>query len=226
MPFRRPRTLGNRLRRFATGLGGSPARRYLAWVDIFPPAQLAAGYRPEFRARVHLDGPAQWFAELYDSADGPAAERAIRTDFVTYLPYDLLTKVDIASMACSLECRAPMLDHELVAFARSLPLAWRLGPLGGKRILKDWARDRLPPEVLRRSKMGFGVPVGEWFRNELQDLVRERLLASGSFCLQIFQPAWLQRLVESHLSGRGNHEHQLWALLMLELWHARWAPSL
>jgi len=225
-PARRPRTLGNRLYRFLVALAESPALCYLSWVTVFPPAALAAGYRREFSASLQLDGPAQWFAQIYDSINGPAAEHAIHVDFASYLPYDLLTKVDIASMACSLECRAPLLDHELVAFARSLPLRWRLGIGGGKRILKDWARRRLPPEILRRPKMGFGVPVGEWFRNELQDVVRARLLSDRSFCRRIFRPEWLQALVESHLSGRANQEHQLWALLMLELWHARWAPTL
>jgi asparagine synthase (glutamine-hydrolysing) len=127
-------------------------------------------------------------------------------------------------MACSLECRAPFLDHELVAFARSLPLRWRLGAAGGKRILKDWARDLLPAELLNRPKMGFGVPVGAWFRTELQDLVRERLLATDSLLARVFRPPWLAELVNAHISGRANHEHRLWALLMLELWHQRWNP--
>ncbi len=226
LPANRPKTLANRLRRFIAALGDSPALRYLAWVNIFPPPLLASGYRPEFRAAVHFDEPLLWFAHLYDSIDGAAAERAMHADLASYLPYDLLTKVDIASMACSLECRAPMLDHELVAFARSLPLAWRLGLRGGKRILKDWARTRLPAEVLRRPKMGFGVPVGEWFRSELRDLVRDRLLAADRFCCHIFRPEWLRALVDRHLSGRANFEHQLWALLMLQLWHDRWHPTL
>ena len=74
--------------------------------------------------------------------------------------------------------------------------------------------------------MGFGVPVGAWFRAELRDLVRGRLLAADSLCRHIFRPDWLQDLVAAHLSGRANHEHQLWALLMLELWRARWTPAL
>jgi asparagine synthase (glutamine-hydrolysing) len=225
VPARRPRTFASRLRRFLSVFGETPAARYLAWVSIFGPRLLAASYRPEFRATLHLDEPALWFAHLYDSTGGAPADRAVQADFHSYLPYDLLTKVDVASMACSLECRAPMLDHELVAFARSLPLSWRLGPTSGKRILKDWARNYLPPDVLRRPKMGFGVPVGEWFRGELQDLLRSRLLVDGSFCRRIFSPQWLQNLVEAHVNRQVNHEHRLWSLLMLELWHARWQPT-
>jgi len=224
LPHSQPRTLSNRLYRFAAALAESPAQRYLAWVNVFPPALLAAGYRPGFRAALDFDEPSRWFRELYGSGTGPAPERAIHADFASYLPYDLLTKVDSASMACSLECRAPFLDHELVAFARSLPLRWRLGAAGGKRILKDWARDLLPAELLNRPKMGFGVPVGAWFRTELQDLVRERLLAADSLLARVFRPPWLAELVNAHISGRANHEHRLWALLMLELWHQRWNP--
>ncbi|MCK4342484.1 MAG: asparagine synthase (glutamine-hydrolyzing) [Phycisphaerae bacterium] len=223
-PHSRPRTLGNRLHRFASALAQPPARRYLSWVNIFPPELLAVGYRDEFRASIDFDEPLAWFDGLYDPAPGPAPNQAVRTDFASYLPFDLLTKVDIASMACSLECRAPLLDHELVEFSLSLPLSWRLGPRSGKHILKDWARDRLPSEVLQRPKMGFGVPVGEWFRRELRDLVRERLLLSDSLSNHIFRPEWLHELVNSHLSGRANYEHPLWTLLMLELWANKWRP--
>jgi asparagine synthase (glutamine-hydrolysing) len=222
----RPRTLRSRVYRFLSVLSEMPAQQYLSWINVFPPALLAVGYTPEFRTAIHFDEPALWFTDLYDSGAGSAAERAIHADFASYLPYDLLTKVDIASMACGLECRAPMLDHELVAFARSLPLGWRLGLTGGKRILKDWARDRLPPAILRRGKMGFGVPVGAWFRGELQDVVRARLLSPESLSAHVFRSEWLHGLVDAHLSGRANYEHPLWALLMLELWHQRWAPAL
>jgi asparagine synthase (glutamine-hydrolysing) len=225
LPHRQPRTASNRLHRFLTAVADSPALRYLSWVSIFPPAMLAAGYRDEFRATLDWDEPVAWFERLYASADGPAASRAVHTDLASYLPYDLLTKVDIASMACSLECRCPMLDHELVSFALSLPLAWRLGRRGGKHILKDWAWDRLPPEILHRRKMGFGVPVGEWFRGELQDVVREHVLSPQGLCARVFRSAWLQALVDAHLSGRTNYQHQLWALLTLELWRQRWQPA-
>ena len=225
LPHARPRTLSNRLYRFASVLGESPARRYLSWVGIFPQELLAAGYRDEFRAIIDLDEPAMWLQQLHGAAPGPAANRAVWTDFASYLPYDLLTKVDIASMACSLECRAPFLDHDLAEFALSLPLSWRLGPGGGKRILKDWARQHLPPEVLRRPKMGFGVPIGLWFRHELQDLLRDRVLAPDSLPSRVFRPDFLRGLVDAHVAGRANHEHRLWALLILALWHQRWHPQ-
>jgi asparagine synthase (glutamine-hydrolysing) len=222
LPHSRPRTLGSRLYRLLAILAEPPAQRYLSWINVFPPAWLAVGYRDEFRDQLDLDEPLRWFEGLHDATGEPAPQRAMRADFASYLPYDLLTKVDLASMACGLECRAPFLDHELVEFALSLPLAWRLGARGGKRILKDWARDLLPKEILSRPKMGFGVPVGAWFRNELRDLLRERLTGAASVCGRVFRREWLDNLIAAHISGRANFEHPLWALLMLELWHERW----
>ena len=224
LPHSHARTWTNRLYRFASALGQTPSGRYLSWINVFPPDLLTAGYREPFRATLEFDEPLGWFRGLHDAIDATAPERAAHADLHSYLPYDLLTKVDRASMACGLECRAPFLDHELVEFALSLPLSWKLGPTGGKHILKDWARQRLPDEVLRRSKMGFGVPVGAWFRGELQDLLRDKLLSPQALSRQIFEPEWLAGLVEAHLSGRANHEHRLWALLMLELWFERWQP--
>ncbi len=226
LPRGRAKSTGNRLYRFLSALGEEPSRRYLSWVNIFPPALLTEGYQPAFAERIDFDEPLRWFDGLYAGGRGAAAERANWTDFCSYLPYDLLTKVDIASMASSLECRCPLLDHELVEFALSLPPEWRFGPRGGgKHILKDWAGGLLPAEVLTRPKMGFGVPVGEWFRNELRDLLEQHLTSRDSLCQRVFRGDWLQRLLAAHLSGRANYEHPLWALLMLELWRHRWQPT-
>ena len=225
LPHARPRSLGNRLYRLLSALGDTPALRYLSWVNIFTPALLRDGYAPHVRERIDFDRPLRWFEGLSGGAGQSAPDNAVLTDFHSYLPYDLLTKVDVASMACSLECRSPFLDHELVEFALSLPLEWRLGRHGGKQILKDWAGDLLPPQILDRGKMGFGVPVGEWFRGELRELLTTRLTDPDSICTRIFHPAWVQSLLQAHLSGRSNYEHPLWALLMLELWHRRWQPT-
>jgi asparagine synthase (glutamine-hydrolysing) len=234
LPHGQPKSVTRRLYRFLAALGDDAVGRYLAWVGVFPPALLAAGYSPEFRARLEFDEPQEWFAGLYAGnppragaqarvADGLSAPAcAAFADLQSYLPYDLLTKVDIASMACSLECRAPFLDHELVEFALSLPIGWRLG----KRIVKDWARPLLPPGIVDRPKMGFGVPVGEWFRGELRGLLHERVLAPDGLCGRIFCRSWLERLLGEHDSGRDDHTHRLWALLMLELWHERWQGTL
>jgi asparagine synthase (glutamine-hydrolysing) len=224
IPHSRPKTLSNRIYRFLVAIGVPPARRYLSWVNLFTPALLAAGYTPGFRDQLDFDEPLRWFDGLYGPPTGDAAIRANRADLDSYLPYDLLTKVDIASMACGLECRCPLLDHELLEFAWSLPMRWRLDRLGGKRILRDWAARCLPIRIPPRPKMGFGVPIGRWLRDELQDVVRQRVLAADGICGQIFARTWLEGLIESHLSGYANHAYPLWALLMLASWAERWQP--
>ncbi len=221
LPHARPKSLGSRLHRLLSPLALPPERRYLSWVNVFTPAQLAAGYRDDFRTRLDAHAPLRWFDELFAAAGQSGPHAAAWVDLHSYLPFDLLTKVDIAAMAHSLECRSPFLDHELLTFALSLPIEWRIG----KRILKEWARPLLPEFVLSRAKMGFGVPIGEWFRRELRTLLSERLLASSSVSRRIFQEAWLRRLLQEHLDERANHEHRLWSLLILELWNEHWTPS-
>ncbi len=221
LPRGRARSLGNRAHRFFAALPHEPARRYLSWVGVFGLDQLAAGYTADFRAAIDFDEPLRWFRGLFACGQGDNPSRANYTDVLSYLPGDLLTKVDIASMACGLECRAPLLDHELVEFALRLPPAWRFGR-GGKRILRHWARDLLPAEILTRPKMGFGVPVGEWLRNELRQELHDLLFAPDSLCATVFEQRWLQSFVDAHQSARANHEHPLWSLYMLERWHRRW----
>ncbi len=221
LPHGTSKTLANRLYRFGSVADVAAARRYLAWVEVFAPESLAGAFREPLRAQIDPQQSGRWFAGLFERMPGSAAERANRVDVETYLPFDLLTKVDIASMAASLECRSPFLDHELLSFALSLPFEWRLG----KRILKRWAVGRVPDEVLHRPKMGFGVPLGAWFRGELSDLLDE-LTQPGAFCAQLFEPAWLRGWIDDHRAGRADHAHRLWALVMLERWARRWQPEL
>lgn len=222
LPRARAKSLGSRAYRFAAGVGADASRRYLSWVNVFTPAGLQAGYDPAFAGEIEFEEPLRWFDGVFSVGGRDVVDRAVHADLASYLPGDLLTKVDIASMACSLECRAPFLDHDLVAFASSLPVAWRCGPGGGKKILRDYARRWLPAGSLGRPKMGFGVPVGEWMRGPLAPLVREVVVREPHLCRRIFCRKWLSRLVDAHLSGRENWEHPLWALIMLELWARRW----
>lgn len=229
IPRGRAKSRSQRLYRFATELDRTPARRYLGWIGVFSPNDLRGAYREPFAEAIRTSDPDEsihWFEAEFASAAGMSAEKANYLDLVSYLPYDLLTKVDIASMACSLECRSPFLDHELVEFARRLPVEWKLSGRGGKKILKDWARDLLPAEILERPKMGFGVPVGEWFRGELNEDLRATLTAGDSLAAQVFEPTFISRLIEEHQSARVNHEHRLWALYMLEHWYRRWKPTI
>ena len=142
----------------------------------------------------------------------------LRADTLLYLPEDLLAKEDIATMANSLEGRMPLLDHRLVEFCAALPSSYKLRGRTSKWILRQVMRDRLPPEILTRSKMGFGVPVGDWLRHELPPLLEDTLLSSRARQRGYFSPGAVQALVDDHTSRRADRTSHIWALLMLELW--------
>jgi asparagine synthase (glutamine-hydrolysing) len=140
---------------------------------------------------------------------------------MTYLPNDLLVKVDIATMAVSLEARSPFLDHHVMEFAASLPERLKLRGLTTKYLLKRVLKRLLPSENLNRRKMGFGVPIGHWFRGGMKDFVREHLLSERFASRGLFDGRAVSRLVAEHTEGRRDHSAQLWTLLMLELWFER-----
>jgi asparagine synthase (glutamine-hydrolysing) len=139
-------------------------------------------------------------------------------------PGDLLAKVDITSMANSLEVRAPFLDHDLVRVALTIPTRLKREGVRGKRILRATFADLVPPALLRRRKMGFAVPISRWFRGELADYLRSTLLAPDARIRRHFRPEALDLLVTEHLDSRADHASKLYALLALELWHREFLP--
>ena len=143
-------------------------------------------------------------------------------DLVTYLPCDLMTKVDIASMAHGLECRQPFLDHRVVELAARMPRRLKFRSGRGKRILHETFGELLPPVIRRRAKMGFGVPLDHWFRYELCDYARQILLDRTTLQRGYFQPEAIAQLLHQHQQARFNHGYRLWTLLILELWHRQW----
>ena len=144
-------------------------------------------------------------------------------DILTYLPGDLLVKVDLASMAHSLECRGPFLDHRVVELAAAMPIDRKIGLRSGrsKVVLKQAFADLLPPAIKTRSKMGFGVPISRWFRDELKDELRGVLLDPVCLDRGLFRPETIRELIDEHIEGKREHSFRLWALLMLELWFRR-----
>lgn len=135
------------------------------------------------------------------------------------LPGDMLVKVDRASMAASLEVRCPMLDHRFAEFATRIPTSWKWRNGKGKRILLAALGDRLPAEVLTRPKMGFGVPIDHWFRGPLREMVHDSLLSPAFLQRGIVSPEFLKYLLAEHSSGRRDNRHQIYSLLMLDLWY-------
>jgi asparagine synthase (glutamine-hydrolysing) len=138
---------------------------------------------------------------------------------VTYLPEDLLAKVDIASMASSLEARSPFLDYRLFEWAATLPPSLRLNGDVSKYVLRLAMAEKLPAPTLRGPKRGFGVPTASWLRTDLRPLLEDSVLAPRALQRGYFQPGALRRLVAEHVTGRADHSKPLWAVLMLELWH-------
>ncbi|MDI6788216.1 MAG: asparagine synthase (glutamine-hydrolyzing), partial [Planctomycetota bacterium] len=148
-------------------------------------------------------------------------DRMLYTDVMSYLPEDLLVKMDIAAMANSLETRSPFLDHKLMEFSAGIPSNLKLKGLTLKYILKRTLKGFLPEEVLTRGKMGFGVPISRWIRNELKGYLQETLSPEVIRRRGYFQPTAIQNIIQEHLSGNVDHGYRLWALLVLELWFRR-----
>ncbi|HUT14601.1 MAG TPA: asparagine synthase C-terminal domain-containing protein, partial [Thermoguttaceae bacterium] len=134
-------------------------------------------------------------------------------------------KVDIASMAHGLECRQPFLDHRVVELAAQMPRKLKFRRGRGKRILLEAFADLLPKPIRRRPKMGFGVPLDHWFRNELKEFAREVLLDRQTRQRGFFRPEVVTRLLDDHQQGRFDHSYRLWALLILELWQREWGEG-
>jgi asparagine synthase (glutamine-hydrolysing) len=210
------------LKRFLRAASLPPVERYLQWVSVFDGEAKGDLYSEEFSRETEGRDVRRWLAPWFARAVGAGVvDASLLTDTMTYLPNDLLVKVDIASMAVSLEARSPFLDHHVIEFAASLPESLKLRGLTTKYILKKTLTKLLPPENLKRGKMGFGVPVGHWFRGEMQGFLRENLLSERSARRGLFRPDAVRRLVELHTRGERDYTHQLWTLLMLELWFQR-----
>ena len=209
-------------KRFLTAASLTPVQRYLRWISAFDEASKQDLYSDDFRAqtaRFSTIGIIQpWFAQANGSG---IVDASLLTDTMTYLPNDLLVKMDIASMTVSLEARSPFLDHHLMEFAASLPERLKLRGMTTKYLLKRILKDLVPQENLTRAKMGFGVPIGHWFRGVMQSFLRETLLSEKAQSRGLFRPDKVRAIVDQHVSGQMNHEHRLWSLLMLELWFQR-----
>ncbi len=218
----RERTRPARIKRFMRAASLPKVERYLHWVSTFNETSKQELYSEAFRRETRNLNDASILAPWFAKANGAGiVDATLLADTMTYLPNDLLVKVDIASMAVSLEARSPFLDHHVIEFAASLPEKYKLRGLTTKYLLKRVLKRLLPSENLDRPKMGFGVPVGHWFRHQMQGFLREVLLSEASLKRGLFKPEAVRHMVDEHTSGRQDFAHQLWTLLMLELWFKR-----
>ena len=221
IPAARPKGLAAMAQRFLSAASTDPVERYAAWMRHFDDEMKAALCTPEFLAQAEGAGN-DYLAAAFAAAPARGAtdpvDALLAVDVATYLPEDLLVKMDIATMAFGLEARSPFLDQEVLEFAASLPPTLKLRRGTGKYLLKRAFADRLPHDLLHRRKMGFGVPLDHWFRNELRDLAHDTLLGQRARGRGLFRPEAVARLLEEHVSGRAAWHSQLWNLLVLELW--------
>jgi len=215
--FRDNSKMARCLRLIERTLKSGPRLGYLRLMTHRPGESM---YSADFASSVDRDAAEKLIMAAYDRSDAKhIVDATLNVDLDLYLPYDLLVKVDIASMAVGLEARSPMVDHEFVEFVATLPARFKISGLTLKAIFKKALRGLLPERILTRRKMGFGVPLDHWFRGQLSELLRDTLLSQRSLERGYFRRRSVEQLVEAHISGRSNHQYQLWNLLMLELWH-------
>lgn len=209
-----------RINRLARALAAEPDARYALWMSAFPAVMRDEMLQPEFLATTREWHPEHTITHAWQrSAAQSGLERMLDTDVNSYLPDDLLVKMDIATMAYSVEARSPFLDHHLMEFAAALPARLKLHRTSGKVLLKYALRGIVPDEILDRRKMGFGVPLPHWFRRELRNLPAEMLLGAEARVQSYVKPEAILRMIKEHHAEQADHSQRLWALLQLELWH-------
>ena len=209
---REPRSPLFRTARFLDVAAAPAATRYRRLMEVFPLEQRRRLWAADAAREVRLE----------PSIPGVAGLQAL--DVETYLPGDLLLKADLTSMAHSLELRSPLLDHDVIELGLALPRSLKVHGRVGKVALRQAFAADLPQRLVSRGKTGFGVPLRRWFQLDLRELARDVLASDRGW----FRPREVQRLLDEHESGRADHGHRLWCLLMLELWlrHHVEAPTL
>lgn len=207
-------------RRWLSYVSEKDSRRYAPSIAYFYEHDKVAGYdrhlRP-FLGDSSLDLLERFFRQSSSYVGGAAW-----ADIHTYLPDDLLVKVDIASMAHGLEARSPLLDHVLMEWAARIPASQKIAGGETKAILKSAMEPFLPKEILYRPKMGFGVPIDQWLKGELKEFAYDTLLSAKASQRGLVSPDYTKTMLDEHCSGLRFHHTRLWALLMLELWFQMW----
>jgi len=212
----------NRSRRFAEGLGNSAANRHFRWMLFLTAAQKSLLYTAAFQKdSFNLDLPEREpFASFFKrSRQFSGINQDLYLDFKTYLVDDIMVKVDRMTMAASLEGRAPLLDYKLAEFAFSLPPDWKVRNGTGKWFFKKAMEGILAPGILYRQKQGFSIPIKNWLKNELREMMLETLSENNIKALGFFNYPYVQAMIQEHLQNRENHSHRLWALMQFQLWH-------
>jgi asparagine synthase (glutamine-hydrolysing) len=223
-------SLDFRLKQFLRGASAPPSLRHQAWIGSFLPAELAGLLHPDLRQHA---APAVAYREVLAETDRGAragvregsVDEALRFYLGRYLADDILVKADRASMAASLELRAPFLDTHVVEFAARLPWRLKLSLTRTKVLLKRALRGIVPAEILRRPKKGFGIPVAAWIRGPLRPLFEELYSDAELRRAGLFQPRAAQAMLQRHLRGEADLRKPLWTLAMFQLWQRKWGGA-
>ena len=204
-----------------------PLDRYIEDISVFTRLNKPALYSADFRSQLGHSEAAVRFRDYaaHSRADDPL-DPLLYLDSKTYLPGDILTKVDRMSMAVSLEARVPLLDHKLIEFVCTrIPASMKMKGLQTKHIFKRAMRDLVPTEILDRPKQGFGIPIDRWINEQLRERVRGTLSEPRTMQRGYFEPRYVKVLLDEHARGRRDHATELWALFMLELWHRKFVDT-
>ena len=220
-PHGEPTRAINRARRLARSLGQTDRDRYCRGMELFTPEERGGLYADGFSERLRSLPEPDVLERTWDEGGaGDLVNRMLEVDVNTYLPDDLLVKVDIASMAYSLEARSPLLDHRLMEFTAGLPGDLKINGTERKVVMRDALRGWIPDTILDGPKRGFGLPmVGRWFRGELRGYITEALTDPGAVGRGYFDESSVRALLDRHMDGSRDNSMQLWALLMFEVWH-------
>jgi asparagine synthase (glutamine-hydrolysing) len=211
---------GARGRNFLRHVGRDARGRYIDSIRFFGADEKPDLLTADVRRRLRSQDPEARLARRFERLTRlPWQSQMMRFDVETYLPDDVLTKVDRMSMAHSIESRVPLLDNEVVTFASTLPAAMKIKNGRRKHVLKEVAATLLPREILDRRKQGFAVPLGAWFRGNLRELFADTLLSARARQRDYFDSGFVRRIVDEHLSGRRDHTLRLWQLVVFERWH-------
>jgi asparagine synthase (glutamine-hydrolysing) len=211
----------NKARRFVEGAARPASLQHARWMMFLSEDDKRSIYLPDFRAALNGHGAADAWESHFDRVAGrdPLSQQQY-VDIKTYLPDDILTKVDRMSMAVSLEARVPLLDHRVVEFAWNLPPHLKLKGATGKVLLRRAMAGRLPSAVLRKPKEGFSIPMKHWLRGPLRPMMTELLSDRRVRERGYFVPECAGAWMKDHLEGRENHSHRLWTMMVLEMWMA------
>jgi asparagine synthase (glutamine-hydrolysing) len=218
---------GSRGRNYIYVNAFEPLDRYIEDISIFTRLNKPSLYTDDFRQQLgQTDATARFREYAERSRSDDALDPLLYLDSKTYLPGDILTKVDRMSMAVSLEARAPLLDHKLIEYVCTrIPASMKMKGLETKHIFKRAVVDLVPAEILNRPKQGFGVPIDQWINRELRDRVRTTLTEPRTRARGYIEPRYVSLLLDEHERGRRDHATELWALFMLELWQRTFVDS-